>query len=120
MRRYGKARDKCERAIVTLLEGYGATVTRLDGEAGLPDLLVGFRGVTLLMECKDPDDGARNSRGAGGRKVANPAGIRDSQWTWHERWKGARPIVVTTPEEALAALERVDWRAVRPIGEPRY
>ncbi len=100
---YGKRRDACERDIVRALELAGATVTKLDGK-GVPDLLVGFRGRTLLMECKDPDDGARNSRSGSGRKVANPLGLRESQWAWWQEWRGVRPVVVTTPEEALASL----------------
>jgi hypothetical protein len=103
MSRYARRRDACERQIVKALEAAGASVTRLDGK-GLPDLLIGWRGRTILLECKDPDDGARNSRSSGA-KVTNPLGIRDSQWQWWSAWRGAAPYVVTTPAEALAALE---------------
>lgn len=101
---YGKRRDDCEKNIVKALEAAGATVTKLDGK-GVPDLLVGFRGRTILIECKDPDDGARNSRGRGGRKVNNALGLRESQWAWFQEWRGTAPIVVTTPEEAIASLD---------------
>lgn len=103
MPHYAQKRDACEKGIVTALEAVGATVVRLSGK-GYPDLLVGFRGATFLLECKDPDDGARNSRGDDGRKVKNPLGIRDSQWEWWQAWRGAMPVVVTTPAEALAAI----------------
>lgn len=103
---YGKRRDACEKAIVLALEAAGATVTKLDGR-GVPDLLVGFRGMTLLMECKDPDDGARNSR-HNGRKVANPLGLRESQWAWWQTWRGYPPVVVSTPEQAIRLLYEID------------
>lgn len=102
MNSYGKKRDACEKEIVKALEAAGATVSKLDG-TGLPDLIVGFRGNTYLMECKDPIDGKRNSR-SGNAGKANPLGLRDSQWKWWQAWKGARAFIVTTPSEALAAL----------------
>lgn len=102
MIRYGKRRDVAEKDVVQALEGIGASVTRLDGK-GVPDLLVGYMGRTILIEVKDPDNGARNSR-FGGRKVTNPLGIRDSQWEWFQEWRGAAPHVVTTPAEAIAIV----------------
>jgi hypothetical protein len=50
---YPRARDGNEAAIVDALRAAGATVTRL-GDAGVPDLLVGYRGSTLLLEIKLP------------------------------------------------------------------
>jgi hypothetical protein len=102
MNSYGKKRDACEKEIVKALEKAGASVSKLDG-TGIPDLLVGYRGRTYLMECKDPKDGKRNSR-SGVRGEPNPLGLRDSQWDWWQAWRGARAIIVTTPSEALAAL----------------
>jgi hypothetical protein len=102
MNSYGKKRDACEKWIVKALESAGATVSKLDGK-GIPDLLVGYRGRTYLMECKDPVNGKRNSR-SGNAGKANELGLRDSQWDWWQAWKGARPAIVTTPAEALAVL----------------
>jgi hypothetical protein len=102
MNSYGKKRDACEKEIVKALEKAGASVSKLDG-TGIPDLLVGYRGRTYLMECKDPKDGKRNSR-SGVRGEPNPLGLRDSQWTWWQAWRGEKAIIVTTPSEALAAL----------------
>ncbi len=103
MSRFARRRDACEKEIVRALEAAGAVVSRLDGK-GIPDLLVGYRGRTILMECKDPEDGARNSRSSGA-KVANQLGLRESQWTWWQAWRGAVPRLVTSPLEALAALD---------------
>lgn len=102
MNSYGQKRDACEKEIIKALKGAGAYVQQLTGK-GVPDLLVGYRGRTYLMECKDPVDGARNSRSSA-KKVKNPLGLRDSQWEWWQAWRGERPIIVTTPSEALAAL----------------
>lgn len=102
MNSYGKKRDACEKEIVAALEKAGASVSKLDGK-GIPDLLVGYRGRTYLMECKDPKDGKRNSR-SGNAGKSNALGLRDSQWDWWQAWRGARAIIVTTPSEALAAL----------------
>lgn len=99
---YAKRRDKCERDIVLALRSIGASVQQLDAR-GVPDLLVGLGGRMWLIECKDPDDGARNSRSSG-RKVGNPLGLRESQWEWWRAWKGPTPHVVTTPAEAIAIV----------------
>lgn len=103
MRHRAKRRDACERDIIKALRAVGATVSQLDGEAGLPDLLVGWRGHMLLMECKDPDDGARNSR-TSGAKVNNRLGLRDSQWAWWQAWTGPSVLLVTTPAQAIAGI----------------
>lgn len=99
---WAKRRDAVEREIVNALEARGATVHRMDG-VGCPDLLVGYKGRTLLMEVKDPKDGARNSR-EGGKKVGNPLGLRDSQMRWWAWWRGDVPYIVTSVSEALRAL----------------
>ncbi len=54
---------------------------------GRPDLLVGFRGETYLLEVKSPK----------GR-------LEDSQVTWHADWRGRPVAVVRTPTEALRAI----------------
>jgi Holliday junction resolvase len=46
--------DANQEAVVTALRSAGATVQSLAGVGkGVPDLLVGFKGQTLLMEVKD-------------------------------------------------------------------
>lgn len=92
-----KRRDTCEKAIIQALRDAGASVSQLDG-TGLPDLLVGYRGRTFLLEAKD-DHGKFK---IGGKKSAS--GLRESQEKWWSTWKGAAPVVVTTPAEALSAI----------------
>jgi Holliday junction resolvase len=54
---------------------------------GLPDLLVGYRGWTVLIEVKDSE-----------------GKLRESQHEWARRWRGCPPLVVRSAHEALSAL----------------
>ena len=114
--KYARRRDACEKAIIQALRATGCSVQQLDG-TGVPDLLVGYTSDEMparlvLLECKDPDDGDRNSRSTG-KKVANPLGLRETQWLWWQKWTGPKPFVVTTPTEALDAVfpERTNLKA---------
>lgn len=91
-------RDDCERSIILALEMAGASVTPLAHITGLPDLLVGLRGVTYLFECKD----SHEREGKGRKRSVD--GLRDSQRAWFAQWRGRPVVVVTTPEEALIAV----------------
>ena len=85
MRRAAK-RDYAESDIVTALEEAGAIVTRIS-QSGLPDLLVLFHGVFLLLECK-------SGRGklTKAQKIFNAANCKG-------------PLaVVRTPAEAVGAM----------------
>lgn len=59
---------------------------------GFPDLIVGFRGVTLLMEVKNP------------KTQYGRAGLNKRQKSWHAGWTGGALSVVDGPEAALRAL----------------
>lgn len=82
--------DANQGRIVMALRSVGATVQSLAmvGD-GVPDLLVGFRGKTLLMECKD------------GSKPPSQQRLTDDQAKWHGHWQGGTLKVVRSPEEAL-------------------
>ena len=84
---FAKRRDANELPIVRALEAVGASVTRLN-VLDAPDLLVGFRGVTYLLEVK-------TLKGK----------VTDGQFAWHADWKGGRVSVVRTVEEALDAID---------------
>lgn len=80
--------DLNQKAIVAALRGCGATVMHLHAVGkGCPDLAVGFRGATLLLEVKD-----------GPKAKLTPA-----QEEWHAGWKG-HAAVVTSVDDALAQL----------------
>lgn len=93
MRRAAK-RDANEAAIVTALEAVGATVERLSAKDA-PDLLVGYRGVNVLLEVKRP---------AGKRGGTSHRDLLPGQAAWHAGWRGAAPVVARTVADALAAI----------------
>ena len=78
---YRKAkRDKNEKHIVDFLRRVGATVAYIDAP-GIPDLLVGYRGVTTLIEIK-------SKRG----KLTQP------QKEFFDSWQGTCHIVRSTTD----------------------
>ena len=76
--------------IVTALRAMGCTVETHTGTTGAPDLIVGCFGINALAEVK-PDVGVKARRE-----------LRDSQRDWHERWKGARPVVLRNVDDCAA------------------
>ena len=82
-------RDANEPAIVQYLEASGATVHRLSS-AGVPDLLVGYRGQTHLVEVK----------GEGKKLNAN-------QVDFVSGWKGWPVVVIRSVEDAKDWLEEI-------------
>jgi hypothetical protein len=86
MRRAARV-DRNQAAIVEQLRGVGASVESLARVgAGVPDLLVGFRERTYLLEIK-------TDRGA----------LTDDQRAWLARWRG-QAAVVRSADEALKAI----------------
>jgi hypothetical protein len=93
---YRKARDANEPEIIAELEAVGAAVVRLDPSvAGLPDLLVGYRGRNILMEVKMPP---------GPQGGTSHAPLSEDQLAFMQAWPGPC-VVVRTPKQALHALE---------------
>lgn len=95
-------RDANEPIIVEALEAVGAAVQRLSAP-GVPDLLVGYRGVLYLLEVKlplGPRGGLPERRGhEGGRGDMTAAQVK-----WWDAWKGPAPVIVRNASEALAAI----------------
>ena len=91
MRRASKV-DANQREVVAALRGAGASVQLLHavGE-GCPDLLVGYKGLNMLLEVKD------------GAKPPSAQKLTPQQEIWHRDWRGQR-VVVNSPEAALAAI----------------
>lgn len=88
MRRAARV-DANQGQIVSALEAAGASVLVI----GQPvDLLVGHRGMTLLMECKNP--ASRYGK----------AGANGNQRSFMEAWNGGPVALVDGPEAALRAL----------------
>jgi hypothetical protein len=103
LRHHAELRDSNEPEIVTALEAVGASVTRL-GSKGVPDLLVGYRGETFLLEVKHVDAKGKTVRRWSGGKKPDERGLTEQQQTWWATWTGKPPVIVRTPEEALRAI----------------
>lgn len=89
--RSGGNPDSTQDGIVKALRKCGATVvftTQLG--RGAPDLLVGFRRRTFLLEVKGPK-----------------TPLEQHQVEWHQSWRGQPVDVVRTPLEALQAVGAV-------------
>lgn len=92
MRRAAKVDDN-QREIVAALRAAGATVQSLAAVGkGVPDLLIGFRGQTMLMEVKD------------GRKCPSQRELTGEQLRWHGEWRGGPLAVVDGVESALRMI----------------
>jgi len=86
MRRNGRT-DANQSEIVRALRAVGCSVYSLHRVGGgCPDLLVGYRGQTFLLEVKHPQG------------ILTP-----DQIDWHADWRG-QVAVVHSPEEALQVV----------------
>ena len=88
--------DANQPRVVEVLRGVGASVepTHMMGR-GFPDLVVGFRGRTYLLEVKD------------GNKPPSKRQLTPDEQKWHDRWRG-HVTVVHDEDEALAAIGAVE------------
>lgn len=95
MRKYART-DANQEQIVSALRAAGASVQSLAAVGGgVPDLLVGFRGETYLLEVKD------------GNQPPSKRQLTKDQIEWHGTWTGGHLIVVDSPEGALKAVGAV-------------
>lgn len=86
MRRRGKV-DANHAAIVAHLKALGCSVQSLASVGGgVPDLLVGRRGVNVLIELKD------------GSKSPSERRLTPDQVEWHRRWAGQVAVAETAQE----------------------
>lgn len=93
--------DTNQSKIVAVLRGVGASVQHLHTVGkGCPDLLVGFRGVNYLLECK-------NGSLSPSRRKLTP-----DQEQWHRSWRG-QVAVVNSVEEAMKAIGVECYRDLR-------
>ena len=92
MRRAGRI-DANQGVIVAALRGVGASVAITSGAGnGLPDLIVGFRGETFLLEVKD------------GAKVPSAKRLTEAEQTFVDNWRGRPVVIVETVADALRAI----------------
>ena len=93
MRRAAKV-DAGQDQIVSALRAMGATVRIVTQGNGLPDLLVGYRGFTILMEVKD------------GRKPPSARKLTEAEQKLFDEWRGGLLAIVNNVDEALDILKR--------------
>jgi len=86
--------DANQEQIVAALRAMGATVRIVTQGNGLPDLLVGFRGMTILMEVKD------------GQKVPSARKLTPAEQKFFEEWRGGIVAIVNSVDEAIDLLKR--------------
>lgn len=86
--------DANQDQIVTALRAMGATVRIVTQGNGLPDLLVGFRGMTILMEVKD------------GQKVPSARKLTPAEQKFFDEWRGGIVAIVNSVDEAIDLLKR--------------
>ena len=91
MRRAAR-RDTNEQDIIKVMREAGAYVKVVNDE-GLFDLLVSYRGKTLLLEVKD------------GAKPPSARRLTDAEQSFHDHWPGSDLHVINSVEEALALLQ---------------
>ena len=90
--RMAARRDANEDQIVSALEACGAHVETIN-DAGRFDLLVWYRGYTLLLEVKD------------GRKPPSAQALTPAEEKFHREWPGDNLHIVNSVDAALALLK---------------
>lgn len=91
MRRAAR-RDAGEQDIIKAMREVGAYVKVINDE-GLFDLLVSYRGKTLMIEVKD------------GTKPPSARRLTDAEQKFHDEWPGSDLYIVNSVDEALALLK---------------
>jgi hypothetical protein len=94
MSKYARRIDANQNDIVTALRACGAVVRVVTQGDGIPDLLVGYRGYTLLLEVKD------------GAKPPSARTLTEAEQKFFDEWKGGMVAIVNSAEEALDILKR--------------
>jgi hypothetical protein len=92
--RYAARIDANQEHIVSALRAHGATVRIVTQGNGLPDLLVGYKGFTLLLEVKD------------GNKVPSARKLTPAEQKFFDEWTGGMLAVVNSADEAIEILKR--------------
>lgn len=92
-------RDASEPAIIKALRAVGASVWPISGK-DVPDLLVGYKGLTYLLEVKSRLSNTKKD----GYTRKTTTKVSEGQQAFQDSWRGGPVRVVHTPEEALYAI----------------
>jgi len=85
--------DANQNDIVDALREAGAVVRIISQGDGIPDLLVGYNGYTILMEVKDGD------------KVPSKRKLTEAEQKFFDEWEGGLLVVVNNVQEAIDMLK---------------
>ena len=91
--RYANRIDANQNKIVDALRKAGAVVRIISQGDGIPDLLVGYKGYTILMEVKDGD------------KVPSARKLTEAEQKFFDDWRGGMLVVINSVEEAIETLK---------------
>lgn len=91
--RIASRRDANERRVIDALRACGAYVKQIN-DAGAFDLLVYYRGRTLLLEVKDGD------------KPPSARALTPAEAKFHAEWPGQNLHIVNSEHEALDILKQ--------------
>jgi Holliday junction resolvase len=94
--RYANRIDDNQRDIVKALREYGAVVRIISQGDGIPDLLVAYKGFTILMEVKD------------GNKPPSARKLTEAEQKFFDEWTGGMLVIVNSVEESVATLQKCD------------
>jgi Holliday junction resolvase len=94
--RYANRIDANQNKIVDALRKAGAVVRIISQGDGIPDLLVGYKGYTILMEVKDGD------------KVPSARKLTEPEQKFFDDWRGGMLVVINSVEEAIETLKRCE------------
>jgi Holliday junction resolvase len=94
--RYANRIDANQNQIVDALRKVGAVVRIISQGDGIPDLLVGYKGYTILMEVKDGD------------KVPSARKLTEAEQKFFDDWRGGMLVVINSVEEAIETLKRCE------------
>lgn len=94
--RYANRIDANQNKIVDALRKAGAVVRIISQGDGIPDLLVGYKGFTILMEVKDGD------------KVPSARKLTEAEQKFFDDWRGGMLTIVNSVDEALETLRRCE------------
>ena len=94
MRRAAKV-DANHKQVVKMFRRHGCSVHSLAAVgAGVPDLLVGYSGVTHLVEVKD------------GSKPPSQRKLTPAQVAFRDAWKGEPPVTIESTADAILLVHR--------------
>ena len=101
---FPKRVDSNQVEIVRALVSMQCTVVHLHTLGkGVPDILVGCRGINVLVEIKD------------GEKALSKRQLNATQIAWHANWRGLTPVVISSSDEARALVNYCNSRRTNDL-----